>query len=104
MGSEDYNERIVQSQWEKQRRWTLVYKGRRKELYRSRISKLVLISVGAVAVVEAARDERQVVAELGRQAADLGLAERLVAEEDRQHVACADMGCADLKKKKFIIW
>mmetsp|Transcript_2712 Transcript_2712/g.6451 ORF Transcript_2712/g.6451 Transcript_2712/m.6451 type:complete len:432 (+) Transcript_2712:88-1383(+) len=53
VGSEDYNERIVQSQWEKQRRWTLVYKGRRKELYRSRISKLVLISVGAVAQVAA---------------------------------------------------
>lgn len=51
--SDEYNERVVQSQWEKQRRWTLVYKGRRDALYKARIGKLTLISLGAVVQVAA---------------------------------------------------
>lgn len=52
-GGEFYNERIVQSQWEKQRRWSKVYKKRRAELQFFRATKLAFVSFGAVAQVAA---------------------------------------------------
>jgi len=44
-------ERIVQSQWEKHRRWSLIASERKRMLEIGRISKLVLVSTGAVAQV-----------------------------------------------------
>jgi len=52
-GTEMYIERIVQSQWEKQRRWSLVKKIRKRNIDVARVSKLGFIAVGAVAQVAA---------------------------------------------------
>uniref|UniRef100_A0A7S4AC95 SMODS and SLOG-associating 2TM effector domain-containing protein n=1 Tax=Pseudo-nitzschia australis TaxID=44445 RepID=A0A7S4AC95_9STRA len=46
-----YVERILQSQWEKHRRWALVAQKRKLKVETGRILKLALISVGAVAQV-----------------------------------------------------
>mmetsp|Transcript_12511 Transcript_12511/g.14129 ORF Transcript_12511/g.14129 Transcript_12511/m.14129 type:complete len:436 (+) Transcript_12511:44-1351(+) len=51
-GDIDY-ERIVQSQWEKHRRWHSVSKRRKKNVRFFRISKLTFISLGAVAQIAA---------------------------------------------------
>lgn len=48
-----YSERIVQSQWEKQRRWVLVYKEQFRRLYWARVAKMTLVSLGAVTQVAA---------------------------------------------------
>jgi hypothetical protein len=52
-GAELYVERIVQSQWEKQRRWSLVKKIRKRNIDLARVSKLGFVAVGAVAQVAA---------------------------------------------------
>jgi hypothetical protein len=46
-------ERIVQSQWEKQRRWAILYKQSKRKLHHARIAKLGFVSLGAVAQVAA---------------------------------------------------
>jgi len=46
-----YAERIILSQWGKHRRWSLIASKRRRMLKIGRISKLVLVSTGAVAQV-----------------------------------------------------
>jgi len=52
-GTEKYIERNIQSQWEKHRRWHLVYKLRLRNIRIARVSKLSLITFGAVAQVAA---------------------------------------------------
>jgi hypothetical protein len=48
-----YNERIVQSQWEKQRRWSKLYQQKKKKIELAQFAKLGLVSMGAVAQVAA---------------------------------------------------
>lgn len=52
-GTDFYNERIIQSQWEKHRRWALVNKIRKRNLLNARFAKLAFVSAGAVVQVAA---------------------------------------------------
>jgi len=52
-GTEKQLERIVQSQWEKQRRWSLVKKIRKRNITYARVSKLSFVAIGAVVQVAA---------------------------------------------------
>jgi len=54
-GSDFYQERIVQSQWEKHRRWALVNEVRKGQILRARIAKVAFVSAGAVLQVTAAQ-------------------------------------------------
>jgi len=50
-----YNERVIQSQWEKQRRWAQLFQMQRKRLQFARYAKLSFISIGAIAQVAASQ-------------------------------------------------
>ena len=48
-----YSERIVQSQWEKQRRWSKLFLAKKKKIQLAQFAKLFFVSTGAVAQVAA---------------------------------------------------